>query len=193
MQEDSQDNSAGTWYLVIRSLNCLLLLPLATSFTLKCWPDTFSLQFPYDKSLNTFFFFLHSYFILPCCVSVKANEKFFMLNLQLTPCAVSSLDTSLFVTVFPRTSPRCMLLEDLGRVQGAAMKMVVPVGHPQGVMACGCFLATHGARPACSSWAIARHCRQRMCGSSHHGLTSEIIMTLQERLIYRLSCQYAVG
>lgn len=178
--------SSEAW---IASCYFLLLLPLHWSVGLT--PSLCTS--PMISPSTLFFFFLHSYFILPCCVSVKANEKFFMLNLQLTPCAVSSLDTSLFVTVFPRTSPRCMLLEDLGRVQGAAMKMVVPVGHPQGVMACGCFLATHGAGPACSSWAIARHCRQRMCGSSHHGLTSEIIMTLQERLIYRLSCQYAVG
>lgn len=117
IQGGSQDNSAGTWCAVIRSPNCLLLLPSQQAAGLTLFLCSCLIISP----LLPFF---HSYFILPKVLRFCESKcKIPLLNLYLPPYALSSLDIPFCDSTW--SSPRCVLPEDLGKAQRGGMKAVV--------------------------------------------------------------------
>lgn len=102
IQGGSQDNSAGTWCAVIRSPNCLLLLPSQQAAGLTLFLCSCLIISP----LLPFF---HSYFILPKVLRFCESKcKIPLLNLYLPPYALSSLDIPFCDSTW--SSPRCVRL-----------------------------------------------------------------------------------
>jgi len=119
--------------------------------------------------------FFHSCFILPKVLCFCESKCKTLYAKSVASILLTFQPDHIFLWLFPRASPRCTLLEDLGKVQRGAVKAVVLHGATPWCDGLQCYLlASHGAGPAGSSWAIVWHCWQCTCGSFLHGLTSEI-------------------